>query len=99
MARNIAPARRALLDRLIDYAGTFPPAGLARDTAVANYLRFRAGGHAWMLRWLVVGGADLAQVPRELDGSLGVLSDTDEPAAAGRETRRNSRVGWAACSE
>src|SRR5262245_38001507 len=93
MARNIAPALRALLDRLIDYAGTFPPAGLARDTAVANYLRFRAGGHAWMLRWLVVGGADLARVPRELDGSLAVLTDTDEPRAAVIETRRIIRAG------
>ena len=83
-----APALRALLDRLIDYAGLFPPATLARDAAVANYLRYRDGAHGWMLRWLVVGAAELPHLPRELDGSLAVLTDADEPRAAVLETKR-----------
>lgn len=81
-------ALRALLERLIDYAGTFPPATLARDAALANYLRYRDSEHAWMLRWLVVSAGDLPQVPRELDGMLSVLSDADEPRAAAIETKR-----------
>ena len=78
----MAPALAALLDRLIDYAGTFPPAGLPRDVAVANYLRYHVGPHAGMLRWLVVSAADLPHVPRARDGSLSVLADADEPRAA-----------------
>lgn len=88
MARTTAPALRALLDRLIDYAGMFPPAGLRCGDAVANYQRYRAGEHAWMLRWLVVGAAELPNVPRELDGSLSVLADVDEPRAAVIESKR-----------
>jgi hypothetical protein len=88
MASTIAPALRALLDRLIDYAGTFPPATLTRDAAVANYRHYRQGQHAWMLRHLVVSAADLDRVPTNLDGSLSVLSDHDEPRAAAIETKR-----------
>jgi hypothetical protein len=88
MPRSIAPSLRALLDRLIDYAGSFPPAALSREAAVANYERYRASEHAWMLRWLVVSAADLLKVPRTLDGSLAVLSDTDEQRAAVIESKR-----------
>jgi hypothetical protein len=93
MARIVAPGLRALLDRLIDYAGTFPPAALPSAAAVANYTSYRTGPHAWMLRWLVVGAADLAHVPRELDGSLAVLTDADEPRAAVIESKSVVRAG------
>ena len=85
---RVAPALRALLDRLIDYAGTFPPATLASDTALSNYRQYRAGEHFWMLRWIVVSAADLPQVPREFDGLLSVLSDADEQRAAAIESKR-----------
>jgi hypothetical protein len=87
METRIAPALRALLERLIDYAGTFPPATLPCSAAVANYQSYRQGEHAWMLRWLVVGAGDLERVPRDLDGALSVLTDTDEPRAAVIETK------------
>jgi hypothetical protein len=99
MARTIAPALRALLDRLIDYAGMFPPAALSRDAAIANYESYRTGEYAWMLRWLVVGAAELAHVPRDLDGSLAVLGDADEPRAAVIETKRIVRAGRPAYCE
>ncbi len=92
MAPKVAPALRALLDRLVDYAGTFPPASLPCGDAVANYRRYRTGEHAWMLRWLVVAAGDLAGVPRELDGSLAVLADADEPRAAVVEAKRVVRA-------
>jgi hypothetical protein len=85
---RMAPALRALLDHLIDYAGTFPPATLARDAAVANYRQYRGGEYAWMLRWIVVSAADLPHVPAELDGMLSVLADADEPRAAAIESKR-----------
>ena len=88
MPTTVAPALRALLERLIDYAGTFPPATLTRDEAIADYRSYRAGEHAWMLGRLVVSAEDLPHVPPELDGTLSVLSDSDEPRAAAIETKR-----------
>ena len=82
MAVPTPPALRALLERLIDYAGTFPPATLPCSAAVANYATYRTGPHAWMLRWLVVSAADADRVPGEFDGALSVLSDADHPRAA-----------------
>src|SRR5262249_44337983 len=69
------------------------------DAAVANYRSYRNGEHAWMLRWLVVGAAELGRVPKELDGSLAVLSDADEPRAAVIETKRVVRAGRPAYCE
>ncbi len=92
MAKIIAPGLRALLDRLIDYAGMFAPASLPRDAAIANYKSYQSGENAWMLRWLVVGAAELEHVPRELDGSLAVLSDADEARAAVIEAKRIIRA-------
>jgi hypothetical protein len=40
---------RILLDRLIDYAGLFPPAGSSMADAVANYAAYREGGDAFAL--------------------------------------------------
>src|SRR5512147_736957 len=39
----------AFAEGLIDYAGMFPPAELPLTEALANYLRYRKGGDAWML--------------------------------------------------
>jgi hypothetical protein len=88
MARIVVPCLTALFDRLIDYAGMFPPATLSCAAVIDNYQRYRSGQHAWMLRWLVVATAELEHVPRNLDGSLAVLSDVDEPRAAVIEAKR-----------
>lgn len=40
---------RVLLHEIIDYAGLFPPARLEMQPALANYLRYHSGPHAWML--------------------------------------------------
>jgi hypothetical protein len=63
MARTIAPCLRALLDRFIDYAGMFPPAGLSCEVALANYKRYRKGEHAWILGRLVIPAGELEHVP------------------------------------
>lgn len=88
MARPPAPALRALLERLIDYAGTFPPAALPCSAAAENFATYRQSEHAWMLRWLVVSAADLPRVPAELAGALAVLGDSDHPGAAALESKR-----------
>ena len=54
-------ALRSLLRRLIDYAGLFPPTGLAMDAVVRNYDSYRNGEYAWMLGRLIVPAARLEE--------------------------------------
>lgn len=88
MSRPPAPALCALLDHLIDYAGAFPPAALPCAEAVANYATYLCGERNWILRWVVVGAADLDRVPAGFDGRISVLGDTDQPRAAAIESKR-----------
>jgi hypothetical protein len=53
-ADDVRPEARALLTRLFDYAGLFPPAGLGMPETVRNFEAYRRGPHAWMLGRLVV---------------------------------------------
>jgi hypothetical protein len=87
MEQPTAPALKALLTGLIDYAGTFPPAALPCAAALGNYAQHRAGEHAWILRWLVVSASDLPKVPAEFDGQLSVLAEADQPRAAAIESK------------
>lgn len=84
---TVAPALRALLDRIIDYAGIYPPASLPLDTAIANYDNYKNSEYAWMLRWLVVGSSELENVPANLDGQLSVLGESQNIRAAAIETK------------
>jgi hypothetical protein len=58
---------RALLAGLVDYAGLFPPAGLAMDAAVAEYARWRRSPEAWMLGRFVAPAARLVELGRAAD--------------------------------
>ncbi len=87
-SKTVAPALRALLERFIDYAGVFPPAALTLDIALDNYARYREDDHSWMLRWFVVGAAELGRVPDRMNGLLAVLAEADEPRAATIESKR-----------
>ena len=49
-----SPALRALVARLVDYAGLFPPAGLDMASAIGAYAEYRASPDAWMLGRFVV---------------------------------------------
>lgn len=73
-SKAVAPALKALLEGIIDYAGLFPPAKVSLDTALANYEEYRECEHAWMLRWFVVGAAECQNVPTTLDGNLSILN-------------------------
>lgn len=84
---TVAPALRALLESLIDYAGVFPPAGLSLETAVCNYGDYRNGKYSWMLRSFVIGAAEMPRVPKSFDGSLAVLAEADETRAASIESK------------
>jgi hypothetical protein len=47
-------AIQALLHGLMDYAGLFPPAGLAMPIAVRNYANYRSGEYSWALGSFIV---------------------------------------------
>jgi hypothetical protein len=66
----LARSLQALLTGLIDYAGLFPPASLSMEQALANYRRYHAGEHAWMLGRFVVPTARAAEVPEGVPASV-----------------------------
>jgi hypothetical protein len=60
----LSDARRALLGRLWDYAGLFPPAQLPLDDAVAEWERIHGSGDAWMVNCFVTrAGVDVDLEP------------------------------------
>ena len=90
-----SPALRSLLRGLIDYAGLFPPAGLAMDAAVRNYDSYIRGEHAWMLGRFVVPAGCLAEYEEavrdaHIDSHLWRLSVLATAADVGRVTRFNA---------
>lgn len=66
MTRSI----RILLERLIDYAGLFPPAALTMQDAVRSYARYRDGEYAWALGKFVVPKERVKEVPPEFPLSI-----------------------------
>lgn len=65
---------RAILERAIDYAGLFPPAGLDLSAAIANHLRYAAGSDAWALGRFVV--------PRKMLSAIDDLPGVRDPGPA-----------------
>jgi len=57
----------SLLSGLVDYAGLYPPAGLAMQPAVRNYLAYRNNGHSKLLGHFIVDWWRLAEL-REAAG-------------------------------
>ncbi|MHB8146011.1 MAG: hypothetical protein ACYDGM_01960 [Vulcanimicrobiaceae bacterium] len=53
---------RSMFQGLIDYAGLFPPASLAMEPAVDEYLVARSGTHAWMLGRFIVPASRLDEL-------------------------------------
>lgn len=54
-------AAQALLGRIVDYAGLFPPAALDMGTAVRKYQEYLGGEHGWMLGSFVVPAARIGE--------------------------------------
>ncbi len=59
----------ALCRRVVDYAGTFPPATLALTEAIERYAHYRSGDDAWMLHRFVVSARDLEAFAQKAPGS------------------------------
>ncbi|MDF1505685.1 hypothetical protein [Roseisolibacter sp. H3M3-2] len=89
-------ALRALLTHLVDYAGLFPPAGLAMGPAVRKYAAYRAGDAAWMLARFVVPVARL----EEFEAAAGALLPFNaEPPDAPEPWRLSALVGADAAAD
>jgi hypothetical protein len=61
-------AIQAFLGELIDYAGLFPPAGLALPIVVRQFHQYSLSDNRWMLGRLIVPARQLADLRGELDG-------------------------------
>jgi len=57
----VSAAAGALMARLVDYAGLFPPAGLGMEPAVAAFAAHRQSADRWMLGRFVLPAARLAE--------------------------------------
>ena len=55
------PPARIAFERLIDYAGMFPPAKLSLEQSLANYLACRRSPDAWMLGKFICPAGRLAE--------------------------------------
>lgn len=60
-------ATRALFERLIDYAGLFPPAELSMAAAVQEYAAICSGSHAWMAGRFIVPASRAFELGAELE--------------------------------
>jgi len=83
-----ATALEPLLAGLVDYAGTFPPAGLEVHEACEVFARAHRGRTAWICGRFAVALKDLAGV----DGWLAARVDPDAPSPIGIDF--DLRVPW-----
>ncbi len=61
---------KALLNKLIDYAGLFPPAALPLPAVIKNYQKYVAGPNNWMLGRLIIPAARLPELVSVFDKLL-----------------------------
>jgi hypothetical protein len=67
------------MDRVIDYAGLFPPASLSLDEAVANFAAYRVGAWNWMLGRFIIPVARLDELAKILERRRVTEVETVEP--------------------
>ena len=70
-AASVTPVVHALLERVVDYAGLFPPAALSTPDAVSEYARQRRSADAWMLGRFVVPVTRLDELAAAAGAALG----------------------------
>jgi hypothetical protein len=70
-----SPTVRALLRRLVDYAGLFPPAALSMQDAVARYASHLESRDGWMLGRFVVPVERLDELAEEARSFFGEASE------------------------
>jgi hypothetical protein len=73
----IATSLRALLTHLIDYAGLYPPAGLALPAVAENYSRYLTSAESWMLNRLVLPQSKLNEARLDVNWRVTLLVDNE----------------------
>ena len=68
---------RRMLERLVDYAGLFPPAKLPMERTVSNFADYRGSAQSWMLGRLIVPIARLVEFEEVAGGMLPRSSSSD----------------------
>jgi hypothetical protein len=89
-------ALRPLFEEIVDYAGLFPPAGLAMGPAVRRYAAHRASPAAWMLARFVVPVARLEEFEA---AAVALLPVNAEPPDAPEPWHLSALVGADAAAE
>jgi len=77
---DVPGSLRALVSKVIDYAGLYPPAALALPEVIENYERYLASAESWMLNRLVLPASGLAEVRMGAEWRVTLLVDA-EPGA------------------
>jgi hypothetical protein len=70
-------ALQAFLNRMIDYAGLYPPASLSLEDAIRNFVRYQDDPESWMLARFIIPAsrlAELSQLADEVFPEEGLLS-------------------------
>ena len=67
----------ALLGKLIDYAGLYPPASLPLPAVIQNYNQYLASPHNWILNRLVLPHSKLNEVQPGPNWHVTLLTDQD----------------------
>lgn len=95
--QQIAPALAALLDKVIDYAGLFPPAKLPLQTALQNYSIYSQSDYAFMLSRFVASQAEAQSIPSPRP-PLSLLTDdsTTDLAQKAQAIESNTVINQAA---
>lgn len=63
----MSTAFRAFMNRIIDYAGLFPPAKLSMDDAIQNYLKYKNDSDEWMLSRFICPAIRLKELEKYQD--------------------------------
>ncbi len=75
---------RALLTKLIDYAGLFPPAALSLPVTLSNYRRYLASPENWILNRLVLPVTQVNEIDLDESWHMTLLVN-NEPGALPRQ--------------
>ncbi len=87
---------RAILERLIDYAGLYPPAALPLPQVLENYRCYVGSAEAWMLNRLVLPVSKLGEAPLAGNWRVTLLVEEEPgllpPQVESLETKRVGRL-------
>ena len=61
-------------NKLIDYAGTFPPASLDLATSFTNYLKYTDSSQSWLLSKFIIPAKKLSELKSIIDSEKIIIN-------------------------